>query len=241
MEKSFFEANHCRRSVRKYDPNKPLDKREVQKCIHEATLAPSSSNLQLWEFYHITNQKILKKISKACFGQSAASTALQLVVTVVRKDLWKKRAAANLKFLTDHFKDLKIRNEKREQRTIQYYQKLIPTLYREFMGIQGLIKKIIVTVTGIFRPMYREVSAGDLRVVAHKSTALAAQNFLIAMASKGIDTCPMEGFDSMRVKQILGLPKKAEISMIIGCGYRDEAGIHGPQFRVPFEEVYQEV
>jgi nitroreductase len=56
-----------------------------------------------------------------------------------------------------------------------------------------------------------------------------------------MDTCPMEGFDSKRVKKILGLPKSAEISMIIGCGYRDNNGIYGPRFRVPFEEVYRAI
>jgi nitroreductase len=87
--------------------------------------------------------------------------------------------------------------------------------------------------------MYREVGRCDLRIIAHKSAALAAENFMISIASKGIDTYPMEGFDSKRVKKILGLPKKAEINMIIGCGFRDKGGIYGPRFRVPFEEVYR--
>jgi nitroreductase len=80
-----------------------------------------------------------------------------------------------------------------------------------------------------------------MRVVAHKSAGLAAQNFMISMAAIGYDTCPMEGSDTLRVKKILNLPRKAEINMIIGCGIRDEKGIHGEQFRVPFEEVYFEV
>jgi nitroreductase len=45
--------------------------------------------------------------------------------------------------------------------------------------------------------------------------ALAAQNFMISMAAVNYDTCPMEGFDSLRVKKILNLPA-AEINMIIG-------------------------
>lgn len=241
MEKSVFEANAYRRSVRKYDPKQALDKKEVQKCIQEATLAPSSSNLQLWEFYHITDPKILKALSIACFGQSAASTALQLVIPVVRKDLWKKRAAANVAFLTEQFNNQETRDARREKIAMQYYKKGIPTLYSDLFGILGGIKKIVAAITGLFRPMYREVSAGDLRVVAHKSTALAAQNFMVAMAVKGMDTCPMEGFDSKRAKKILGLPSSAEISMIIGCGYRDKGGVYGPRFRVPFTEVYQEV
>ena len=89
--------------------------------------------------------------------------------------------------------------------------------------------------------MYREVSRCDLGIIAHKSMALAAENFMVSMAAKGMDTCPMEGYDSKRVKQILGLPKSVEITMIIGCGYRDKGGIYGPRFRIPFEEVYRAI
>jgi len=241
MEKTVSEAIEYRRSVRRYDPNQQLNTTDVQNCIREATLAPTSSNLQLWEFYHITSPDTLKALSKACFGQSAASSALQLVIPIVRKDLWKKRAAANLDFLSGQFDAQETRNAKQEQRTLKYYNKLVPTLYREFFGIFSFARKIVAFFIGLSRPMYREVSRSDLRVIGHKSTALAAENFMISMAAKEMDTCPMEGFDSKRVKKILGLPKSAEISMIIGCGYRDNNGIYGPRFRVPFEEVYRAI
>tara|TARA_B100000767_G_C19778479_1_gene544354 strand:+ start:9551 stop:10276 length:726 start_codon:yes stop_codon:yes gene_type:complete len=241
MEKSVSKAIEYRRSVRRYDSKKALNIKDVEACIRQATLAPTSSNLQLWEFYHITNPETLKELSTACFGQAAAATALQLVIPIVRKDLWRKRVNANLKFLNAQFEAQEVRNTKQEKMALNYYGKVIPTLYKDFFGILGLIKKVATKITGAFRPMYREVSATDLRVVAHKSTALAAQNFMISMAAKGIDTCPMEGFDSKRVRQILGLPKSAQISMIIGCGYRDKGGIYGPRFRVPFDEVYHKI
>ncbi|MDG1386265.1 MAG: nitroreductase family protein [Flavobacteriaceae bacterium] len=241
MEKTVSEAIEYRRSVRRFDPNQQLNTTDVQNCIREATLAPTSSNLQLWEFYHITSPDTLKALSKACFGQSAASSALQLVIPIVRKDLWKKRAAANLDFLSGQFDAQETRNAKQEQRTLKYYNKLVPTLYREFFGIFSFARKIVAFFIGLSRPMYQEVSRSDLRVIGHKSTALAAENFMISMAAKRMDTCPMEGFDSNRVKKILGLPKSAEISMIIGCGYRDNNGIYGARFRVPFEEVYRAI
>ncbi|MEC9194986.1 MAG: nitroreductase family protein, partial [Bacteroidota bacterium] len=43
---------------------------------------------------------------------------------------------------------------------------------------------------------------------------------------------------SKRVKKTLNLPKAAEISMIIGCGFRTNKGVYGPRFRIPFDEVY---
>ena len=61
---------------------------------------------------------------------------------------------------------------------------------------------------------------------------------MISMAALGYDTCPMEGFDSVRLKSLLKLPKNAEISMVIGCGVREEDGLYGERFRLPLKEVY---
>ena len=58
------------------------------------------------------------------------------------------------------------------------------------------------------------------------------------MAGFGYDTCPMEGFDSLKIKHLLKLNKNSEINMIIGCGIRLEEGVYGERFRIPFEEVY---
>ncbi len=46
------------------------------------------------------------KISKICFNQPAASTAKQIVITVVRKDLWKKRANQNINFFDSKREEL---------------------------------------------------------------------------------------------------------------------------------------
>ena len=80
-----------------------------------------------------------------------------------------------------------------------------------------------------------------MRVVVHKTLALAAQTFMLAMTDAGYDTCPMEGSDTLRIKKMLGLPAGAEINMVIGCGVRLPEGVYGDRIRVPFEEVYREV
>ena len=98
MEKTVSEAISYRRSVRVYK-DESIDSEKVKQCLVNASLAPTSSNLQLWEFYHITDKDTLGKMAEACLGQNAAKTAQQIVVVVSRKDLWRKRAKANLAFL----------------------------------------------------------------------------------------------------------------------------------------------
>ncbi|WP_439151687.1 nitroreductase family protein [Winogradskyella sp.] len=242
MEKTVSEAIAYRRSTRVYK-DEPIDSEKVKECLVNASLAPTSSNLQLWEFYHVTDNHVLKQLAEACFNQNAAKTAQQLVVIVARKDLWKKRARANIDFLKKVYnKDgLSERDLKRKKMATNYYKKLIPTIYTDFLGILGYIKYFIFQIVGLFKPIYRQTRLSDMRIVAHKSAGLAAQNFMTSMAAIGYDTCPLEGSDTLRVKRILNLPRGAEINMVIGCGIRDEKGIYGPRFRVPFEEIYFKV
>jgi len=242
MEKTVTEAIAYRRSVRVYT-EEPIDADKVRQCLMNAALAPTSSNLQLWEFHHITDKDTLSRMTKACLDQNAAKTAQQLVVVVTRQDLWRQRAKANIDFLNKTYDrpDLSDRDSKRKKMAMDYYGKLIPTLYTDVLGIFGMLKYLMFQVIGLFRPIYRQARASDMRIIAHKSAALAAENFMVSMAAIGYDTCPMEGSDTLMVKRILNLPSGAEINMVISCGIRDEKGIYGPRFRVPFEEVYHRV
>ena len=236
------EIINYRRSVRHYKTDS-IDAEKVKQCIELATLAPNSSNMQLWEFYHISNSEILKKMAVACLNQESATTAQQMVVFVTRQDLHRKREkemmALEIQNVLKNSPELK--QEKRIKNWEMYYGKIMPFLYIRFLGIFGIIRKIIVNIIGLFRPIVYQVSENDMRVVVHKTCALAAQTFMLAMANEKYDTCPMEGFDSRKVKGILQLPYGAEINMIVSCGIRDEQGVWGDRMRIPFDEVYRKI
>jgi nitroreductase len=99
----------------------------------------------------------------------------------------------------------------------------------------------LVNAAGVFRPVIYQVSENDMRVVVLKTYALAAQTFMLAMAKERYDTCPMEGFDSRKVKHLLKLPYGAEINMVISCGILEKNGVWGDRMRIPFSEVYQQI
>lgn len=236
------EVLNYRRSVRNYDPDKELDPEKVKYCIELSTLAPNSSNMQLWEFYHVTNKELLQKLSHACLDQRATATAKQLVIFVTRRDLFRQRAKAVLEFEKGNIErnSPAERRQKRMKDRQLYYGIVMPFYYGRFLGLLGLLRKLIVHTVHLFRPIITTVSEADTRVVVHKSCGLAAQTFMIAMANEGYDTCPLEGFDGNRVKKLLGLPRGAEINMVISCGIRNgNTGIWGERFRLPFEDVYR--
>jgi len=238
----FTEVVHTRRSVRKYDPNKPLDPEKVRQCIELATLAPNSSNMQLWEFYHICEEDKLKKLSEYCFNQNAASSAQQMVIMVVRKDLWRRRVKSQINYLKSIYGEKPTKEySKRAKFAFTYYGKVIPFSYADFLGIFGYVRFTLYWLIGLFKPIYRQGRNSDMRIVAHKSLALAAQTFMLAMTNINYDTCPMEGIDTLRIKKLLHLPYGAEINMVVSCGIRLPEGVYGDRFRVPFDEVYKNI
>lgn len=234
--------NH-RRAVRHYDPAQPLDAEKVKECIEMAALAPTSSNMQLWEAYHVVDKDTLNKLAEACLGQRSATSAQQMVVFVTRQDRYNRHRKEIMKASFDEIERNSPEERKAPRRKLveTYYGKLMPFQYSRFFGLLGLLRKLLVQGIGMFRPILRQVSEQDVRVAVNKSCGLVVQTFMLAMAEKGYDTCPLEGFDSWRVKKILNLPYHTEINMIITCGMRLPTGIHGPRYRLPFEEMYKRV
>jgi nitroreductase len=234
QELGFFEAVNQRRSVRIFDQKEDFDHEVVKKCLEAAILSPNSSNLQLYHFIRVPESSALKDpLAKLCMGQKAATTARELVVIVTRRDLWKSRAKANYAYIQGTYEG---KPDKKLKQALGYYGKLIPKLYGKYPG-WSLLKKLIAWGVGLKRPMVREVGETEVRISVHKSAALASMTFMLAMKAAGYDTCPMEGFDSKRVKKLLDLPEAAEICMIIGCGKGLPEGIYGKRFRVPSSEL----
>jgi len=234
--------NH-RRAVRHYS-DQPIDADTVRACLEQARLAPSSFNMQLYQFIHVTDAATLQTLATACLGQQASTTAQQMVVFVTRQDLYRERARQVMALEAENIRRTSPpeKQEKRLASSRGYYGKLLPFMYARGFGLLGLLRKTLFGAVSFFRPMYIDCSEADARVVVHKSCALAAQTFMLAMSEAGYDTCPLEGLDSRRVKRALGLPRGAEINMIISCGIRKEGhGIWGERHRLPFAAVYRRV
>lgn len=237
--KTFNDIVENRRSVRIYDNIAEFDETAVTRSLERALLAPNSSNLQLWEFYRVKTKAKKDELAKYCLGQNAAKTANELIVVVTRKDKWKAHAEF---VLNEAKKDFPEKLRKRDKLIVDYYTKVIPTLYfSDPVDLAGGLKKIASSLGGAFQPVPRQVTATDMRIVVHKSAALAAQTFMLSMTAEGYDTCPMEGFDSARVKKFLKLPAAAEINMVISVGKAAQDGIYGKRVRIPKEEVIFEI
>ncbi len=220
----FYEVVKKRRSVRKFT-SEVIPEDVMNRILDAGLLAPNSSNLQPWEFYWVKNQQKKEELKLACFSQKAATTASELIVAVSRIDTWKRNRDLLMEALSHQGKI--------PSAVKMYYQKAIPIAYfQDPFGIASIIKKIAFTLIGFFRPTPRKTSRADLFETVSKTTALACENIMLAIVNEGYDCCPMEGFDEVRVKKILGLNSKTHIVMIIGMGKGDPTGIFGKQVRL---------
>ena len=220
-----FQTIETRRSVRKYLPE-AVPREVIGKALSAALLAPNSSNLQPWEIYWVRDTGKKAALVTAAFDQSAASTAAELLVFVARTDTWKRNRALILEELG------KRGNVPKQQ--LDYYTKLVPLFYSHgFLNVIGILKRILFSIMGLFRPVPRgPFSQGRTKAVLSKTVALACQNFMLAITAQGYSSLPMEGFDEVRVKKILGLGGESSLVMIIAVGRENPEGVYGPRLRL---------
>lgn len=217
----FRKVVESRRSVRKFTDKKiPADVLEA--CLDMAMMAPSSCNLQPWEFHVVQTPDKKAKLVEACMSQNAAKTAAELIVVVARTNNWDKVAKLNL----DNWPQ-----EKMPRHWVTFYKSGVPfTYWQGPMHAVGAVKKAFSSVAGLFTPIPRgPFTKADMRVWATKSVALAAENLMLALRAHGYDSCPMEGMDARRVSKLLKLPRDAEVVMVVGAGERADDGVYFPK------------
>ncbi len=223
---AFETVVRSRRSTRVYT-QEAVPEEVMRRCLELTLLAPNSSNLQPWEFHWVRDAAKKAELARLCLQQPAASTAQELAVCVARLDTWDR----NRKLMIDAME-----HSDREvpESALSYYRKLVPLAYGQGpWAVFGPIKKLIFWLLALRKPMPRgPAGKADMRVWAHKSTALGCQNLMLSLRAFGYDSCPMEGVDTTRVGKLLGLPRTAEICMVISAGKRAENGIYGDQIRL---------
>ncbi len=229
----FVKVVESRRSVRRFTNEKVPDD-VVDKCLDLAMLAPNSCNLQPWEFYWIKSPAVRDKVVTACLNQNAARTAQQLIAVVARTNTWRKHCEEQIKQWPDEKMPGIVENFYRRIAPIQYYQGPFDSF--------GYAKKAFYGLVGLTRPVPRgPFSKADMETWAVKSTALAAENLMLAFRAYGYDTCPMEGFDAVRANRALGIPKDGQIIMFVAVGKRAENGIYNSRLRFPREDFIKVV
>ena len=79
-----IEAIENRRSIRKFNPEKPVTREQLNRLLEAAMLAPSACNSRPWEFIVVTKREVLDEIARIhpYAGMCATATAAVIVVAI---------------------------------------------------------------------------------------------------------------------------------------------------------------
>jgi len=232
----FKQTINTRRAIREYD-GKPIPEDIMRDCLGDATLAPSSLNLQTYQLYWVRDPVKRKALAKACLAQPAAKSAGELVVAVARGDLWEVNLKKLVSIMTND-------GEKPLPGPVDdYYHRIVPmVLKNDRFGFNNLIRRGLYWYKGRKAAITRTpVNRGDHRVYAHIQSSLAAQTLMLSLTAHGYDSCPIGGMDALRIRKILDLPAQAEITMVISAGRGKPEGLYGERIRLPTGDLIKEV
>jgi nitroreductase len=212
---TFSAINEHRRSVRDFT-GEPLSDKDMRAILEATQLAPSSSNLQPDELHWVKDPGLCSRMAEACKGQRSAKSASAFVVIVAK---WRGVKQTYQDFLA-HVDHSALYDEKSKayhhgrSKEISLISNPVARLLAG--GFRFLLSFFTAHVT------LAPFGTSGLHHWAARNSIFAAQALLLAASARGLDACPMEGFNPMRVAKVLGLGRGEVIPVVIAIGKRRE-------------------
>ncbi|WP_323659323.1 NAD(P)H-dependent oxidoreductase [Aliarcobacter butzleri] len=208
MEKTFMEAMDFRHACKIFDETKKISDEDMRFILEAGRKSPSSFGQEGWKFLVITNEELRAKLKPFCWDQPQITTCSHLVIVLAAIEAVKPESGIPA---------LRFARREMPQEKKDFYNKL----YKDHLTVT----KVLDSDENVYSWTARQ-------------TYIAAGNMMTAAAIKGIDSCPIEGFDKAKVEEVLGLDtKKFQLSMVLPFGYRINP--QSTQMRLPFEEVIE--
>lgn len=89
VESPLYKVMKERKSVRIYDPGIKIEKEELEEMLTLATSAPSSSNLQAWNFIVIQDQEVKKELRAIANNQAQVEESSAVIAVLGNIDAYK--------------------------------------------------------------------------------------------------------------------------------------------------------
>ncbi|QYR23823.1 nitroreductase family protein [Paenibacillus sp. sptzw28] len=135
-QKMFFDVIQERRSVRAYDPSVKISREEITEMLEQATLAPSSSNLQPWRFLVIDSPELKQKLHPIAFNQQQVLDASAVIAVLGDVESYKKAERIYGQAVEAGFMPADTAKSFME-RTVGMYSSLPPEAARQIVMVDG--------------------------------------------------------------------------------------------------------
>ena len=224
-------------SVKSSQSNADIVKKAFH-CLDLSRRAPSGFNAQPYRMIlvHTTSQKEL--LANYCLGRNADR---------VRDSDCTAVFLADKECLRDYKRFGSFLQKTARGRTTNKSKPLSPWARRKIQGLVLLfssgwplprfvanplsfcIRLGVSACSAITRRKLLVPSLASAETWATKNTMLVAMTYMLACSSRGIETCPMEGFNAGGIRKVLGIPRQYSIPLIVSTGlpYRREAEEEG--------------
>ena len=216
MRALLLETFNNRYTCKGYDPQKKVSDEDFKVIMEVARLSPSSMGLEPWKFVLLNNREIREKIKPFSWGAEVSlDGASHFVLILARKAVDLQPDADYVEYMMNdvqHFTDDLRLARKNKLKSFQEDDLQIVGNDRAFFDW------------------------------ACKQTYIPLANMLTAAAMLGVDSTPMEGFNTKKVEAILveaGIfdPEHFGLSCMIAFGYKNRD--HRPKTRRNIEEVLE--
>ena len=230
---SFQAINSRRRAIRDFDGT-PIPDEDVRAILNAAIQAPSSSNLQPYQFHWVRDPKVKAQLAEDCNGQRGAQSSSTRIVVAASPMIARNTAQQLLKHL-DNARDV-------AEKSKGFQRNVLGTFLRVLSVGSWPVWTPITALVTLFKPSLSLLPLGHMgsRGWAARNSNFAAQTLMLAAAAKGIDSGPMEGFSAPKVAKTLRLERGTVIPVVIALGYRTRDAMIDPQWRRPPQDVIVE-
>ncbi|EFC40997.1 predicted protein [Naegleria gruberi] len=205
-----------RKAIKSFNSDKPVPMDVLNHILALTQRAPTGYNLQPWTAVVVSDPEKKKALHEAALSQPKI---LEAPITVV--------FAANLNALANQSKVISMNVQNgmmSENEAATMSRNTTALLKSDPTCIIQAAKFVVGSVWSLFKPMM--VPPINMKAYVWKQTMMPVQTFMLAASSHGLDTCPMEGFDERRVRQVVGLPCNYSIPIIVSLGYASDHAIN---------------
>ncbi|KAL7549333.1 hypothetical protein ACHAWF_012603 [Thalassiosira exigua] len=208
--RSFRRIVRSRASARRFEPNVTVPDRVWRDVVGMTTTSPSGFNLQPTHVILLRCPRIKSALSQHAmlgFGNQYR-TADASAIAVFCADLEPAKRI-------DRIYDMERESGVREDAYLAVLR-----VAASFLAGEGVAASLARrTFADALSPVRAMPTMEPVESWSYKNAGIAAQTFTLAATAHGLATCMMEGFDSRRAKEILRIPERYGIPLMVATGY----------------------
>lgn len=214
---SVSEAATFRRATAKFDPKAPVADADLQAVLEVAQTTPSSFNFEPYRAVVVRDASVRKTLAQCMLGGNSRRVEDAPVTVVVLADTEAMRDADGV---IQRSKESGMAAEDAEREAF-----LASMFAGGALGKAGDALRLGSAALASLVSSMSVPTPQPAEVWASKHAGIYGGFLLLAAASRGLATAPMEGYDAHRLRAALGVPSRFSVTMVVAMGHSagDEA------------------